>query len=118
MGLIGFLSRLGYVGLACGLLAGCITSRHPAGIAESTAPISGDFIRLGKVEASSCSAWFLFLPLGAKERADTIINRLIEEKGADSLVGVTVEHSHSLFSIPIAGENCTTVKGQAVRVSQ
>lgn len=112
-----FIIGLGCVSILGGLVSGCIKSRHPAGIAASTTPISGAYIPLGKVEETSCSPWFLFFPLGGKEPAHTIISKLIQEKGADSLVGVTVERSHSLFFLPIAGEECTTVKGQAVRIS-
>jgi hypothetical protein len=110
-----FLISLSIVGAF--LLSGCITSRHPAGIAPSTTPISGDYIPLGNVEEISCSSWFLIFPLGGKESAHTIIAKLIQEKGADSLVGVTVEQSQSLLFLPIAGQECTTVKGQAVRIS-
>lgn len=112
------LIRLCFVGLACGVLVGCITSRHPAGIAESSVPVSGEYTPLGKVEESSCRSWFLFFPLGGKESTHALITKLTEEKGADSLVGLTVEYTQSAFFIPIVGEDCTIVKGQAVRVSQ
>ena len=110
--------RLCVVGLACSVLVGCITSRHPAGIAESSVPISGEYTPLGKVEESSCRPWFLFFPLGGKAPTHTLLSKLTQEKGADSLVGLTVQYTQSSFFIPIVGEDCTIVKGQAVRVSQ
>ena len=102
------------IGLAC-FLTSCIVSRHPYSIISASKPISSNYVVLGAVEESSCSPWFLLIPLGGKTSSDEIMTRLIKENGADALVGVTVEHKESLFSIPIMGSECTIVTGQAVR---
>lgn len=44
-----------------------------------------------------------------------IIDELTKEKGADALVGLTVEYSGEVFALPIVGASCLNVKGQAVR---
>jgi hypothetical protein len=44
-----------------------------------------------------------------------IIDELVKEKGADALVGVTVEYTGEVFALPIVGAACLNVKGQAVR---
>lgn len=104
--------------LLCGLLlVSCIISRHPAGIAGSTAPLS-EYIELGPVEESSCGYWVLFLPLGGKDPTDEIIARVTKARGASALIGVTVEVRNSTFALPLFGSECTIVKGTAVRRGQ
>jgi len=109
--------RFGFlgIGLFC-LLSSCIVSRHPYAIISSTKPISPNYVILTSVEESSCSPWFLLIPLGGKSSSEEIIAGLEQQNGADALVGVTVEHEESLFSIPIMGNECTNIKGQAVKV--
>jgi len=101
---------------SCGLfLASCIIARHPAGIASSTHPLTTKYTALGAVEESSCGYRVLFVPVGGKESTDQIIDRAIKQRGADSLVGVTVEHQSSTFFIPIVASDCTVVNGTAVK---
>ncbi|MCA9498521.1 MAG: hypothetical protein KC588_04925 [Nitrospira sp.] len=104
---------LGIIGVC--LLASCIVTRHPFGIINSTEPLSPHYVVLDEVERSTCSPWFLLIPFGSKTSTEEIITDLIKENGADALVGVTVENKKSLFVIPIMGNDCTIVKGQAVR---
>ncbi len=97
------------------LLSGCVVSRHPAGIASATSPLTADYIVLGPVEGSSCRSWLLGVPLGGIRSTQAIIDELVKEKGADALVGVTVEYRGEVFALPIVGASCVNVKGQAVR---
>lgn len=100
----------------CGLvLTSCIVSRHPAGIAPATAPLSSTYTALGPVEDSSCAYRVLFIPVSGKDPTDEIIARLLKEKGGDALAGVTVEHRGSTFALPLVGSDCTIVKGLAVK---
>jgi hypothetical protein len=104
------------LGLAFCLLTACIISRHPHVINSSTKPISPNYVVLASVEDTSCSPWFLFIPLGGRASGEEIMANLVQENGADALVGVTIEHRESLFSLPILGSDCTIVKAQAVKV--
>lgn len=97
------------------LLTACIVSRHPHGIISASKPIPPNYVVLTSVEESSCQPWFLLIPLGGKATGEEMITELVKEHGADALVGVTVEHKESLFSIPIMGSECTIVNAQAVR---
>lgn len=100
----------------CGLvLASCIVSRHPAGIASSSAPVSSTYTVLGPVEESSCGYRVLIFPIGGKDATHEIIAKITKEKGADALIGVTVEQRGSLFVLPLFGSDCTIVKGLAVK---
>lgn len=103
------------LGMCIFLLASCIVSRHPAGIASSTAPVSSTYTVLGSVEETSCSYRVLFIPFGGKDPTHEMIERAVRQKGADALAGVTVEHSGSTFALPIVASDCTIVKGLAVK---
>ena len=96
-------------------LYSCSISRHPAVIASSTAPITSAYTVTGSVESSSCSHWLLYIPISGKGATEEIIDSLIKENGADALVGLTVEHMRSTFVLPLAGSDCSVVKGLAVR---
>jgi hypothetical protein len=96
-------------------LVSCMVSRHPAGIASSTAPVSPGYTIVGSVEASSCSYWVFYVPVSSMDSTEAIIDSVIKEKGAQALVGVTVEHTRSAFALPLVGSECTVLKGQAVR---
>jgi hypothetical protein len=101
---------------SCGLiLASCIIARHPAGIASSTHPLTTRYTALGAVEESSCGYRVLFVPVAGKDSTNQIIDRAIKQRGADSLVGVTVEHRRSTFFIPVVAADCTVVNGTAVK---
>ena len=93
----------------------CIVSRHPAGIAPSTGPMSYPYSPLDAAEKSSCSYRIMFIPITGKDDTDQIISEMINEKGADALVGVSVEHEKSLFALPVVGSDCTIIKGLAVK---
>lgn len=99
---------------AC-FMASCIVSRHPAGIASSTAPVSSTYTLLGFAEETSCSYRVLFIPFGGKDPTDEMIAKAVKENGADALAGVTVEHRGSTFALPLFGSDCTIVKGLAVK---
>lgn len=97
------------------LLSACVVSRHPSGIASETAPLASDYTVIGPTEGSSCRSWLLGLPLGGMRTTQEVIDELVKEKGADALVGVTVEYTREVFALPIVGASCLNVKGQAVR---
>ena len=99
-------------------LEACMVSRHPAGIAASNGPLPQSYTSLDVAKKSSCSYQFMFIPITGKDDTDQLISELINEKGADALVGVTVEHEQSLFALPVVGSDCTVVKGLAVKKSQ
>jgi hypothetical protein len=99
----------------CGLLLASCIARHPAGIAPATAPVSPTYTVLGPAEESDCGAWVLLIPFGGKDSTHEIIDRLVQEKGADALVGVTVEERVWSFPLPIFGSHCTVVRGLAVK---
>ena len=103
------------LGTCAFLLVSCIVSRHPAGIASSTAPVSSTYTVLGSVEVTSCSNQILFIPFGGKDPTHEMIERAVRHKGADALAGVTVEHYGSTFAIPLFASDCTIVKGLAVK---
>ena len=103
------------LGLCIFFLSSCIVSRHPAGIASSSAPVSSTYTVLASVEETSCSYRILFIPFGGKDPTDEMIERAVKQKGADALAGVTVEHSGSTFALPIVASDCTIVKGLAVK---
>lgn len=98
------------------LLASCSITRHPVGIAASTAPIFGAYTVLGPAAESSCSYSVLLLPFGGKDQVEEIIDRLVKEKGGDAMIGVTVESKSSLFALPLFGNECTIVNGSVVRI--
>ena len=102
--------------LLCTLLASsCTISRHPAGIADSTIPVTSSYTMIGSVAASSCSYWVFYIPVSGMDSTDAMIDALVKQKGAHGLVGVTVEHEFSTFALPLFGSECTIVKGQAIR---
>lgn len=97
------------------LLNACVVGRHPAGIASESAPLTSDYTVIGPVEGSSCRTWLLGVPLGGMRSTQEIIDELVKEKGADALVGLTVEYTGEVFALPVVGAACLNVKGQAVR---
>ncbi len=97
------------------LLSSCIVTRHPAGIAPSTAPVTSTYTVLGPVEESDCVYRLLIIPFGGKDDEQEMIDRLTKAKGADALIGVTVEHMNSMFALPLVGQNCTVIAGTAVK---
>ena len=99
-------------------LEACMVSRHPAGIAASNGPLPPNYTSLDAAEKSSCNYLFMFIPITGKDDTDQILSQIINEKGADALVGVTVEQERSLFALPVVGSDCTVVKGLAVKKSQ
>ena len=103
------------LGMCALLFASCIVSRHPAGIASSTAPVSSTYTVLGSVEETSCSYRILFIPFGGKDPTEEMIAKAVRENGADALAGVTVEHRGSTFALPLVASDCTVVKGLAVK---
>ena len=103
------------LGMCAFLFASCIVSRHPAGIASSTAPVSSTYTVLGFVQETSCHYRVLFIPIGGKDPTDEMIAKAVRENGADALAGVTVEHRGSTFALPLFASDCTIVKGQAVK---
>lgn len=100
------------------LLAACVVSRHPAGIASSTSPVAPTYTVLAAVEDSSCNYWLFALPLTPKDSTDELIAKLVKGQGADALVGVTVEYETASFAYPMIGSDCTVVKGLAVKNSR
>lgn len=113
-------SRLNMLLTLCAtlLLSGCIVSRHPAGIASSTGPLPRGYTALDAAEKASCSHRIMFLPITGKDDTDQIVSELLNEKGADVLVGVTVEHEQSIFALPFYGTDCTIVKGLVAKKPQ
>jgi hypothetical protein len=105
----------GWLTIASLLLTGCATSRHPAGIASSSAPIPQHYTQIGVTERESCGYSIFFIPLGGMDSPDDMIAEMTKEKGAHALVGVTVEHTRSFFALPLVGSECTAIKGIAVR---
>lgn len=103
------------LGMCAFLFASCIVSRHPAGIASSTAPVSSTYTVLGLVEETSCYYRVLFIPIGGKEPTDEMIAKAVREQGSDALAGVTVEHRSSTFALPFFASDCTILKGLAVK---
>ncbi len=67
------------------------------------------------VEESSCGYRVFFLPVGVKDPTYRVIDRAIKQRGADALVGVTVEHRSTMLFLPIVGSDCTIVNGLAVK---
>ena len=100
------------------LLTSCIMSRHPAGIAASTAPVSAGYTIFGPVEESSCAYQVLFIPVSGKTSTDEIISTLLKERAADGLIGVTVEQRFSVFALPLVASDCIVVKGQLVKFAR
>jgi hypothetical protein len=70
---------------------------------------------LGPVEDSSCMSYLLLLPIGTMDEPDAIIARLVQERGGDALISLTVELRNSTFALPIVSSTCTIVKGIAVK---
>lgn len=112
-GLSGFLLASSLL-LSSPLLASCV-ARHPSGIAPSSTPVSATYTVLGPAEQSDCGVWILFIPIGGKDPAHEIIAALVREKGADALIGVTVEERVWSFPLPLFGSRCIVVKGTAVK---
>jgi len=108
------LLTLGCLALCGALLTGCV-ARHPAGIASSSAPVTPTYTVLGPVEETDCASWVLVIPIGVKDPIHEIIDKLVKEKGADALIGVTAEERIWAFPLPIFGCDCTIVKGIAVK---
>lgn len=106
--------RLGSL-LLCSLALWSCVARHPAGIASSSAPVSQTYTVLGPVEETDCASWVFVIPLGGKDPIYEIIDRLVKEKGADALIGVTAEERLWAFPLPLFGRDCTIVKGIAVK---
>ncbi|MFM8551042.1 MAG: hypothetical protein ACKOCD_01815 [Nitrospiraceae bacterium] len=106
--------RIGSLLLCSVALCSCV-ARHPAGIAPSSAPVSQTYTVLGPVEDTDCASWVFIIPLGGKDPIDEIIDRLVKEKGADALIGVTAEERLWAFPLPLFGRDCTIVKGIAVK---
>lgn len=107
-------SRLGSFLLCSLALCSCV-ARHPAGIASSSSPVTQTYTVLGPVEETDCASWVFVIPLGGKDPIDEIIDRLVKEKGADALIGVTAEERLWAFPLPLFGRDCTIVKGIAVK---
>jgi hypothetical protein len=101
--------------LFCSLALSACVARHPAGIASSSAPVTPTYTVLGPVEDTDCASWILIIPVGGKAPVHEIIDKLTKEKGADALIGVTVEERQWAFPIPIFGRDCSIVKGTAVK---
>ena len=97
------------------LLASCIVGSHPAGIASSSSPVGANYTVLGPAEESSCYYRILVLPLGGKEPTEQLIAKAVKEKGGDALAGVTVELRSSTLALPLAGKECTIVRGLVVK---
>jgi len=97
------------------LFASCIVGSHPAGIASSSSPVGPNYTVLGPAEESSCYYRVLILPLGGKESTDQLIAKAVKEKGGDALAGVTVELRSSTLALPLAGKECTIVRGLVVK---
>ncbi|MEW6544386.1 MAG: hypothetical protein AB1411_12355 [Nitrospirota bacterium] len=111
------LLQLGALACCPFLLAACV-SRHPSGIASASGPVTPTYTVLGPVEDSDCGYWILIVPLGGKAPSHEIIENLVKERGADALVGVTVEERVWAFPLPLFGSHCTVVKGTAVKNSK
>ena len=101
--------------LCCSLALSACVARHPAGIASSSAPVTATYTTIGPVEETDCASWVLLIPIGGKDPVNEIIDRLVKEKGADALIGVTAEERIWSFPLPIFGRDCTIVKGIAVK---
>lgn len=97
------------------LLASCIVGSHPAGIASSSSPVGPNYTVLGPAEESSCFYRVLILPLGGKDPTEELIAKAVREKGGDALAGVTVELRSSTLALPLAGKECTIVRGLVVK---
>ena len=97
------------------LLASCIVGSHPSGIASSSSPVGANYTILGPAEESSCSYRILILPLGGKDSTEQLIAKAVKEKGGDALAGVTVELRSSTLALPLAGQECTIVRGLVVK---
>lgn len=106
--------KLGIIACCGALLIGCV-ARHPAGIASSSAPVTPIYTVLGPVEETDCASWVFIIPIGGKDTIHEMIDRLVREKGADALIGVTAEERIWAFPLPIFGRDCTIVKGTAVK---
>lgn len=93
----------------------CVVARHPAGIASETTPLDSEYTIIGPTERSSCRNWIFGIPLSAMSRTREVIDEMVKEKGADALIGVTVEYTGEVFAIPVVGASCLIVKGLAVK---
>lgn len=96
------------------LLVSCIVGSHPAGIASSSSPVGPNYTVLGPAEESSCY-YRILIPLGGKDPTEQLIAKAVKEKGGDALAGVTVELRSSTLVFPLAGKECTIVRGVVVK---
>lgn len=96
------------------LLTSCIVGSHPAGIASSSSPVGANYTVLGPAEESSCY-YRILIPLGGKAPTEELIAKAVKEKGGDALAGVTVELRSSTLVFPLAGKECTIVRGLVVK---
>lgn len=96
------------------LLNSCIVGSHPAGIAGSTAPVYPNYTVLGPAEESSC-AYRVLISFGGKDPTEQLIEKAVKSQGGDALAGVTVELRSSTLFLPLAGKECTIVKGLVVK---
>ena len=97
------------------LLSSCIVGSHPAGIASSSSPVSANYTVLGLAEESSCYYRVLIFALGGRDTTDQLIATAVKEKGGDALAGITVELRSSTLALPLAGRECTIVRGLVVK---
>ncbi|MGH7260721.1 MAG: hypothetical protein ACREI9_08585 [Nitrospiraceae bacterium] len=97
------------------LLSACIVGSHPAGIASSSSPVYVNYTVLGPGEESSCTYRILIFPIGGKDPTEQLIEKAVKTQGGDALAGVTVELRSSTLFLPLAGKECTIVKGLVVK---
>jgi hypothetical protein len=97
------------------LLASCIVGSHPAGIASSSSPVGANYTVLGPAEESSCTYRVFIFPFGGKDPTEQLIEKVVKERGGDALAGVTVELRSSTLALPLAGRECTIVRGLVVK---
>jgi hypothetical protein len=97
------------------LLSSCIVGSHPAGIASSSSPVYANYTVLAPAEESSCTYRVLIFPFGSKDPTEQLIEKAVKSQGGDALAGVTVELRSSTLMLPLAGRECTIVKGLVVK---
>jgi hypothetical protein len=97
------------------LLSACIVGSHPAGIASSSSPVYANYTVLGPAEESSCTYRVFIFPFGGKDPTEQLIEKAVKAQGGDALAGVTVELRTSTLMLPLAGKECTIVKGVVVK---
>ena len=97
------------------VLSSCIVGSHPAGIASSSSPVYPNYTVLGPAEESSCTYRIFIFPFGGKDPTEQLIEKAVKTQGGDALAGVTVELRSSTLMLPLAGKECTIVKGLVVK---